>query len=676
MTVDEALDDLGIERGATIGDPFDRLDEVRDVPDAFLEQVSDTRGIVPDELEHVRRLEMLREDEHGNRRLLAADLGGGDEPVVGVPGRHAHVDDRDVRRVRADLEEELVCAPGPADDLVSGVLEQRCDALAEERVVVGDHDAQMSGVVHVSPIEMVDCSRVAFIVGMDTGDTGVRFADVRDLQAVEHAVARILAETDRPVEAYASVLEAIGGSLGWELGAVWELGPDDERLRCLRTWHAGDGAPEFESLSERIALARGEGLPGRVLEAGEPVWLVDAPEDGNFPRAAVARRVGLHAAFGFPLLSARGVVGVMEFFSRELREPDERLLETMRELGSQVGQFVARRQAEDAVRRSESRLRAMLEAALDGVVSMDASGRVIGWNHAAETAFGYREDEAMGREMAELIVPPALRAAHRSGLARFLETEHPVILDRRLELTGMHKNGTEFPVELTITRIVLPGPPTFTGYLRDISDRKRAEVELRASRARLVEVADAERRRIQRNLHDGAQQRLTAVLLTLGRLRESLAEGNDRLEIAIEEVSAGLQEIRELAGGLHPSVLSERGLEAALNAMVLRAPYPVELRTKLTDRLPEQVEAAAYYVVAEGLANVQKHAGGSQVVVEARAEGGALLVEVRDDGVGGADEDGTGLRGLADRVEAFGGRLTLTSPAGGGTRLLAEIPLA
>ena len=511
---------------------------------------------------------------------------------------------------------------------------------------------------------------------MDPGDTGVHFADVRDLQAVEHAVARILAETDRPVEAYASVLEAIGGSLGWELGAVWELGPDDGRLRCLRTWHAGDGAPEFESLSERIALARGEGLPGRVLEEGEPVWLVDAPEDGNFPRAAVARRGGLHAAFGFPLLSARGVVGVMEFFSRELREPDERLLETMRELGSQVGQFVARRQAEDAVRRSESRLRAMLEAALDGVVSMDASGRVIGWNHAAETAFGYREDEAMGREMAELIVPPALRAAHRSGLARFLETEHPVILDRRLELTGMHKNGTEFPVELTITRIVLPGPPTFTGYLRDISDRKRAEVELRASRARLVEVADAERRRIQRNLHDGAQQRLTAVLLTLGRLRESLAEGNDRLEIAIEEVSAGLQEIRELAGGLHPSVLSERGLEAALSAMVLRAPYPVELRTTLPDRLPEQVEAAAYYVVAEGLANVQKHAGGSQVVVEARAEGGALLVEVRDDGVGGADEEGTGLRGLADRVEAFGGRLTLTSPDGGGTRLLAEIPLA
>src|SRR5919198_216868 len=264
-----------------------------------------------------------------------------------------------------------------------------------------------------------------------------RFADARELQGVEHAVARILAETDRPVEVYAAVLEAIGDLLGWELGSVWEVGADDLRLRCVRTWHAGEGAPEFEALSE-----------------------------------------------------------------------------TMRELGSQVGQFVVRRQAEEAVHASESRLRAMLEASLDAVVTMDHRGRVLGWNHAAETIFGYTTEETVGKDMADLIVPPALRPRHRQGLARFLETEEAVVLDRRLELTGMRKDGSEFPVELTITRIALPGPPTFTGFLRDITERRRAEDELRASRARLVEVADAERRRIQRNLHDGAQQRLTAVLLT------------------------------------------------------------------------------------------------------------------------------------------------------------------
>src|SRR5215212_7259605 len=380
----------------------------------------------------------------------------------------------------------------------------------------------------------------------------VPFVDSGELQRVEHAVARILAETDTPVEVYAAVLDAIGSSLGWELGAVWEVGRDG-RLRCARAWHAGDGAPEFGALSERIVLQRGEGLPGRVLASGEPMWIVDAPNDANFPRADAARRSGLHAALGFPLNSPRGVVGVMELFSREPREPDEQLLWTMRVLGSEIGQFVARRQAEDEVRASESRLRAMLEAALDAVVTMDQRGRVAGWNHAAETTFGYRADEAIGRDMADLIVPPGLRPAHRAGLARFLETEQGVILDRRLELTGMHKNGAEFPIELTITKIALPGLPTFTGYLRDITDRKHAEAELRASRARLVEIADSERRRIQRNLHDGAQQRITAVLLNLGRLREAPQDGEALIDQAIDELSVSLQEIRELASGLHPS---------------------------------------------------------------------------------------------------------------------------
>jgi PAS domain S-box-containing protein len=510
---------------------------------------------------------------------------------------------------------------------------------------------------------------------MGVGGARTRSADEGDVQRVEHAVARILAENDQPVEVYAAVLDAIGSSLGWELGAVWETGPNDELLRCLRIWHAGQGAPEFEAMSERMALAPGEGLPGRVLVSGEPLWIVDAPEDGNFPRANVARRDGLHGAFGFPLLSPKGVVGVVEFFSRELREPEERLLDTMREIGSQIGQFVARRHAEEAVRASESRLRAMLESALDAVVSMDHTGRVVGWNHAAESTFGYRADETIGRDMADLIVPPAYRDAHRRGLARFLQTQDPVLLDKRIELAGKHKNGTEFPVELTITKIGLPGPPTFTGYLRDITDRKQAEADLRASRARLVEVGDAERQRIQRNLHDGAQQRLTAVLLHLGRLRESPSDHAELLDQAVAELAQGLQEIRELASGLHPSVLVERGLDAALQAIALRAAVPIELHTQIGCSLPDQVQAAAYYVVAEGVANASKHADASRVVVRTRTDGETLTVEVDDNGGGGANAGGGGLRGLADRVEALGGTLALNSPASGGTRLHARIPL-
>jgi PAS domain S-box-containing protein len=499
-------------------------------------------------------------------------------------------------------------------------------------------------------------------------------ADVRTLRRVEHAVARILAETERPVEAYEATLEAIGRPLGWRLGAAWELESLDGRLRCVRTWHAEARDDEFEALSETLALEPGEGLPGRVLASGAPVWMVDAPDDGNFPRAEAARRSGLHAGFAFPVRDRRGVVGVMEFFSSDLREPDERLLATMAVLGDQIGQHVARRRADEQVRASESRLRAMLEAALDAVVTMDADGRVIGWNSAAEIIFGHAAADALGREMAELIVPPRLRDAHRHGLARFLETGRPSVLDRRLELTGLRSDGTEFPVELTITRIPLAGPPTFTGYLRDTTERVRAERELRTSRARVVEVADAERRRIQRNLHDGAQQRITSVLLYLGRIRASAGEPSPLLDTAIDELAAALDDIRELARGLHPAVLSERGLGPALEALVMRLPLPVRLEALPDRRLPEPVEAAAFFVVAEALANVHKHAGAARVVVRAAADAARLDVSVADDGAGGADPQGHGLRGLADRVEAVGGALTVESPSGGGTRLRAVIP--
>ena len=156
-------------------------------------------------------------------------------------------------------------------------------------------------------------------------------------------MARIVAETEQPVEVYDAALQAIGEALGWRLGAVWELDPKDGRLRCRRTWHGGERAGEFEALSATLALAPGVGLPGRVLVSGEATWLVDAPDDANFPRAQAALRGGLRAAFAFPLRSPRGVVGVMEFFTGELREPDDRLLAAMDTLGSQIGQVVASR---------------------------------------------------------------------------------------------------------------------------------------------------------------------------------------------------------------------------------------------------------------------------------------------------------------------------------------------
>jgi signal transduction histidine kinase len=196
----------------------------------------------------------------------------------------------------------------------------------------------------------------------------------------------------------------------------------------------------------------------------------------------------------------------------------------------------------------------------------------------------------------------------------------------------------------------------------------RAQLEeVRASRARIVSAGDAERRRLERDLHDGAQQRLLGVRLALQLARGRLADGGavtDELLAEVDtEVVDALEELRVLARGIHRAILTEEGLAAALAALARRAPVPVEL-TVCPQRLPAPVEATAYFVAAEALANVAKHANACRVAIEVTRRNGTLGVQVADDGVGGADPGGAGLRGLRDRVEALDGRLEIESPSG------------
>jgi signal transduction histidine kinase len=209
--------------------------------------------------------------------------------------------------------------------------------------------------------------------------------------------------------------------------------------------------------------------------------------------------------------------------------------------------------------------------------------------------------------------------------------------------------------------------------------RARVE-ELRTSRARIVEAGTQERRRLERNLHDGAQQRLVALSLTLrlaqGKLRADPDRADELLNGAQEELTLALGELRELARGIHPAILSDRGLGPALEALAGRAPIAVQLTEVPQDPLPEPIEAAAYFVVAEALTNVVKYAHASQATVRVSRYNGHAVVEIADDGIGGADPGrGSGLRGLADRVSALDGSMELDSPAGSGTRLRAEIPV-
>jgi signal transduction histidine kinase len=206
------------------------------------------------------------------------------------------------------------------------------------------------------------------------------------------------------------------------------------------------------------------------------------------------------------------------------------------------------------------------------------------------------------------------------------------------------------------------------------------EEELRASRARVVEAADAARRKIERDLHDGAQQRLVTIGVNV-RLARSRVEAEPEsagsfLDDLLVELTAASAELRELARGIHPAVLTDRGLAPAVAALAARAPVPVEIVVLPDDRAPAAAEAAAYFTVAEALTNVAKYARATQATVRVAKEDGALVVEVRDDGVGGARATaGSGLSGLADRVDAVDGSLSVISPRGKGTAVRAVLPL-
>jgi signal transduction histidine kinase len=203
--------------------------------------------------------------------------------------------------------------------------------------------------------------------------------------------------------------------------------------------------------------------------------------------------------------------------------------------------------------------------------------------------------------------------------------------------------------------------------------------DLRESRARIVQEGDAARRKLERDLHDGAQQRLVGLALDLRLARERLDDDPQAAGAMLDEASAELaratDELREFARGIHPAVLSDRGLAAAVESLANRAPLPVEIDASLEGRLPEPVEAAAYFVVSEALTNVVRHSNADRAEVGITRDNGHLVVEVRDDGSGGADPTGSGLRGLTDRVAALDGSLRVDDPASGGTVVRADIPL-
>jgi PAS domain S-box-containing protein len=321
-------------------------------------------------------------------------------------------------------------------------------------------------------------------------------APARRHAEVQYAVSRALGRARNVDEALDALLPSVTQALGWHYSAAWLADFDNEMLQCTHVWTTGE--PElvpFVRASRSRRAMRGAGLVGRVWAGGRPLWLSDALRLPDFRRAALARSAGFVDGIAFPVQRSTGVGAVIECFTRVAEPPDYGLLRLSEALGHQVGLFLDRRAAEEHLEENEARYAAIVHGALDAIVVIDEQGMITEFNPAAERLFGWRRPDVIGLEMASVIIPRDLRPEHRAGLLRHRASAESRILERRIELTALKSDGTEFPVELTISRFTSHARSAFIGFLRDITDRQRYEQEreslLRAERAARLEATTA-----------------------------------------------------------------------------------------------------------------------------------------------------------------------------------------
>ncbi|MGH7555832.1 MAG: PAS domain S-box protein, partial [Longimicrobiales bacterium] len=301
--------------------------------------------------------------------------------------------------------------------------------------------------------------------------------------AAAHAATRVLATAISTDDAVHGVLADVCRTLGFQWASFWR--PAGDALECKAIYQDPSlTSSRFTEMTRGFRFKRGVGLPGRVWDSREPLWIAEVRDDPNFPRAPIAAEVGLRGGFGFPVTVDGEVMGVMEFFSSRRLEPNLELLETMSGVGDQIGQFVSRRNAELAMRESDAKFRAFTESIADAAFAIDENSRIVYANPAVERIFGYAPHELIGQSLT-MLVPERMREAHRRGVRRYLVTGHRNIPWEGVELPGLHRSGREVPVEISFGTYTIGDRRFFTGMVRDISDRVRQNEILQGTAAEL-----------------------------------------------------------------------------------------------------------------------------------------------------------------------------------------------
>jgi PAS domain S-box-containing protein len=575
-------------------------------------------------------------------------------------------------------------------------------------------DGSMFPVSYVSvPITMPE-GRGVVVAFSDAGDR-VRAEELRleheAMLAAQRRVAALVAGGAASAEVFAAIAREVGRVIGLPLVTVWRYGRDGTTT-VMGAW--GEHAHPFQA-GTRWPLD-GPTIAALVLKTGRPARIDDLA-DVPGTRAAAIREAGMRSSAGAPIIVDGDIWGVMGTGSAD-REPladhiEDRLAEFTDLVATAISNSASR--AELArLADEQAALRRVATLVAQGVPSSELFGAVteeVGALLGADLAAMARHetDDAVtvvatwaaageqprvgarwpidDRDPATLILntPRAARMHDWSDVAGPIaaairargirsSVASPVLVEGRLwGALSVHTTHPEPLPADTESRL-----ENFTELVATAISNTEARNEVAASRARIVAATDEERRRVVRDLHDGAQQRLVHTVITLKLADRALQNEEDAAPAlvteALDHAERATHELRELAHGILPAVLTKGGLRAGVDALASRMPVPVENGVSV-GRLPPAVEATAYFVVAEALTNVAKHAHAGCARVSARVEDGALRVQVRDDGVGGARPDGSGLLGLADRVAVLDGRLRVESPPDGGTLVAADLPV-
>jgi PAS domain S-box-containing protein len=550
------------------------------------------------------------------------------------------------------------------------------------------------------------------LVATAISNTEVRMqvARLAEEQAALRRVATLVAQGVPPGELVRAVTEEAGTLLGAEFAGMG-CHESDDTVTVVATWAATGEHPD---VGAHWPLEQGD-LATKVRTTGRPARM-DGNDGLSAPRAAVREQLGIRSSVASPILVEGRPWGELSVHSTQAEPLPPDTESRLMRFTDLVATAMSNARARAEVQRLADEQAALRRVAT--LVARESSPAEVFAAVAEEVSrllcihdtavFRYEDDKTVTLIANAKPIDPPVRVGGRRSLdgesvaGRVQRTGRPARIDDYEQFDGplaadAHNGGIRSGAGAPITvdgrlwGVIVVGSPEqllpagteerigqFTELVATAISNVEAHRELAASRARIVAATDDERRRVVRDLHDGAQQRLVHSIITLKMAHRALQTTGDRaselVSEALDQAERANVELRELAHGILPAVLTRGGLRAGAEALASRMPVPVELAVSV-ERLPAPVEATAYFVVAESLTNVAKHSGATTATVRADIEDGTLRLRVRDDGVGGARTDGTGLVGLADRLAALDGRLRVESPAGGGTLVAADIPV-